>query len=90
VPVILTTWEAEIGRIVVQGQPGQIVHKTTISKITTAKWTGGVAQVVEHLLCKCEDLSSNPLQKVGGGVAGEREKERRGERKKNNFILVYC
>jgi hypothetical protein len=24
-------------------------------------WTGGVAQVVEYLLCKCEALSSNPL-----------------------------
>jgi hypothetical protein len=26
-PVILVTWEAEIGRIVVEGQPGQIVHE---------------------------------------------------------------
>jgi hypothetical protein len=32
-----------------------------ISKITRAKWTGGAAQVVEHLLCKLEDLSSNPI-----------------------------
>jgi hypothetical protein len=30
-----------------------------ISKITRAKWTGGVAQVVQCLLCKCEALSSN-------------------------------
>jgi hypothetical protein len=30
---------------------------TPISKITTAKWTGGVAQAAEHLLCKCEALS---------------------------------
>jgi hypothetical protein len=32
-----------------------------ISKITTAKWigSGSVAQVVEHLLCKQEALSSN-------------------------------
>jgi hypothetical protein len=29
-------------------------------KITRAKWTGGVTQVVEHLLCKHEALSSNP------------------------------
>jgi hypothetical protein len=29
-----------------------------ISKITKAKWT--VAKVVEHLLCNCETLSSNP------------------------------
>jgi hypothetical protein len=28
-PVILATWEAEIERMVVQGQPRQIVHKTS-------------------------------------------------------------
>jgi hypothetical protein len=48
--VILATWEAEIGRIIVQGQPRLIVWETSISKITRAKWTGGVDQVVEHLL----------------------------------------
>jgi hypothetical protein len=31
-PVILTTWEAEIRRIVVQGQPGQIVPEATFPK----------------------------------------------------------
>jgi hypothetical protein len=31
-----------------------------IFKITRVKWTGGVAQVVEHLFCKGEALSSNP------------------------------
>jgi hypothetical protein len=36
-------WEAEIGRIAVWGQPGQIVHETPISKTARAKWTGGVA-----------------------------------------------
>jgi hypothetical protein len=25
-----------------------------ISKITRAKWTGGVAQAMEYLLCKCK------------------------------------
>jgi hypothetical protein len=30
-PVILATWEAEIRRTAVQGQPEQIVHKTPIS-----------------------------------------------------------
>jgi hypothetical protein len=42
----------------VQGQPAQIVQDT-ISKITRAKWTRGVTQVMEHLLCKREALSSN-------------------------------
>jgi hypothetical protein len=32
----------------------------SISEITRAKWTGGVFQTVEHLLCKWESLSSNP------------------------------
>jgi hypothetical protein len=30
-----------------------------ISKITGEKWTGGVVQAVECLLCKCEALGSN-------------------------------
>jgi hypothetical protein len=30
-----------------------------ISKITKAKWTGGVAQAVDGLLCKLKALSSN-------------------------------
>jgi hypothetical protein len=32
-----------------------------ISKITRAKWTEGMSQVVEHLLYKHESLSSNPI-----------------------------
>jgi hypothetical protein len=36
-PVILDTWKAEIGKIAVQGQPRQIVHKTQFPKITRAK-----------------------------------------------------
>jgi hypothetical protein len=35
-PVILATWEAVI-RIVVHGEPGQIILETPISKITRAK-----------------------------------------------------
>jgi hypothetical protein len=31
-----------------------------ISKITTKKWTRGMAQVVESLLCKGKAMSSNP------------------------------
>jgi hypothetical protein len=31
-----------------------------ISKITKQNGVGDVTHVVEYLLCKCEDLSSNP------------------------------
>jgi hypothetical protein len=47
--VILATWEAKIRRIKVQSLPGQISSQDPICKITIAKWTGGVAQVVGHL-----------------------------------------
>jgi hypothetical protein len=39
--------------------PQVLVCKTPMSKITRAKWTGGVAQVVVLLLCSHEVLSSN-------------------------------
>jgi hypothetical protein len=48
----LSPWEAEIWRITVPGQPGQILLKTLISKIIRAKWIKGVTQEVEHLVCK--------------------------------------
>jgi hypothetical protein len=50
-PVILAAWEAEIGRIGIRGQPGKIVLKTPISKITRAKWTGDMSQSVQPMLC---------------------------------------
>jgi hypothetical protein len=34
------------------------------SKMTRAKWTGGEAQVIEYLVCKCEALSSHPKKFV--------------------------
>jgi hypothetical protein len=36
-PIILATLEAEIRRILVQSQPGQIVHKTLYQKKTITK-----------------------------------------------------
>jgi hypothetical protein len=36
-PVILAPWETEIGRIEIQGHPGQIVLETSISKMSRAK-----------------------------------------------------
>jgi hypothetical protein len=45
-PVILATQEAETRRIVVQSQPGQIVHETLSWKHPTQKRAGRVAQGV--------------------------------------------
>jgi hypothetical protein len=53
---ILDTREAEVRRIVVQDQLGQMLCKTPISKITAA-----VAQLTERLVCEREALSSNPI-----------------------------
>jgi hypothetical protein len=62
--VILATWEFEMQRIMVWGQPKPVVSETLCPKITTATQTGGMAQVVEYLLCKCEALSSNQSHKI--------------------------
>jgi hypothetical protein len=43
-----------MGRIKVQDQHWQRVPETPISKIPRAKWTGGVDQAIEGLLCKLE------------------------------------
>jgi hypothetical protein len=59
IPVILDSCEAEI-RTAVLGRSGQIVPETPFPKITRVKWTGGVAQAIECLLCKGKALSSNP------------------------------
>jgi hypothetical protein len=42
------------------GDDGSRPTQDPISKITRAKWTGDVAQAVEHLPSNCEALSSNP------------------------------
>jgi hypothetical protein len=38
--VILATWEVDIQRIVVQGQPGHIVHETPSPKIKQPEQNG--------------------------------------------------
>jgi hypothetical protein len=46
-PVFLATWQAEIGRITTRSQPQANSSQDTppsASKITRAKWIGGVAQ----------------------------------------------
>jgi hypothetical protein len=47
-------------RIIVQDQSKQIAHETPISKITRAKWPGGMTHVLMCLLSKHKDVSSNP------------------------------
>jgi hypothetical protein len=40
-----------------------------------SKWTGGVMQAVERLLCKCEAPSSNPQSHKKKKKKKERKKE---------------
>jgi hypothetical protein len=65
VPVILATQEAEIRRITVQSQPGQIILQTLSQKYPTQNRTGGVAQAVESLPSKYNALvqTKNPQDK---------------------------
>jgi hypothetical protein len=59
--VVLATWEGEIRRIEVWDQPWQILCGTPHhQKINAAKWIRGMSQTIEHKLCKCKALSSNP------------------------------
>jgi hypothetical protein len=56
-PVILATREGGVRDL----RPAQAnSSRDPIFKITRAKWTGGVAHTGEHLLSKCEALSSKP------------------------------
>jgi hypothetical protein len=58
-PVNLASQWAEIRKITVQSHPRQIVCKTLSQENPTQNGAGRVAQVVEHLDNKHEDLSSN-------------------------------
>jgi hypothetical protein len=57
-PIILAAWKLR-SRISSFRPDWANSLQDPISKITRAKWTGGVAQAVEGLLCKHEVLSSN-------------------------------
>jgi hypothetical protein len=90
------TLEAEIGMItgipIILATCGQEDHslrpawanslKDPISKITRARWTGDMAQVVEHLLCKHEALSLNlsPIGRKEGRKWGGKKGGRKGRR----------
>jgi hypothetical protein len=64
-PLILATQEAEIRRISVPGQPGQIVCEILSRKHPTQKMAGEAVQVVECLPTKYKTLSSNPSTMKG-------------------------
>jgi hypothetical protein len=61
-PVILATQEAEIMRITVGSQPGQIVCETLFQKTLHQKRAGGVAQGVgpEFKLQYCKKKKKRP------------------------------
>jgi hypothetical protein len=52
-PVILAIWEAEIRRIMVQGQLREIVHET-LNQSKMDWWFGSNSRV-----CKCNTLTPN-------------------------------
>jgi hypothetical protein len=58
-PVIIVTWEAEIGRFTIHSYPGQKVCETAIS---TNSWDGGTC-LVSQLLRKHKQEDYSPGQK---------------------------
>jgi hypothetical protein len=50
-PVVVATWEAESGRIMIQGQPGQGVQQDLISKEKSWVWwlTTVILVIAENL-----------------------------------------
>jgi hypothetical protein len=58
-PEILATWEPEIEKIMVLGQPEQVILHLHLQN-NQRKWIEGVAQEVGPLLCEREAVSSNP------------------------------
>jgi hypothetical protein len=59
-PAILATWEVEIWRITIQGQSEQMVLQDSISKITTAKWIGGVTHMGRAPALQAQSLKFKP------------------------------
>jgi hypothetical protein len=53
-PIILAIWKADIRKIMVQGQAGQIVMKPYLENTQHKKGLGGVVQLVKLLPSKHE------------------------------------
>jgi hypothetical protein len=79
-PVIVAIQEAETRRITVQDQPGQTVYEILSQKYPIQTRAGGVAQIVEHLPCKNETLSSNP---------STIKKKKKKKKKKKESATIY-
>jgi hypothetical protein len=54
-------WSWLLGRLRSGGSLFKASPGNQFSKVIGAKWTGGMDEAAEHLLCKLEALSSNPL-----------------------------
>jgi hypothetical protein len=65
-PGILATQEAQVRRIEVESQPGQIVPENLPRKYLSQKRAAVAAQVVDGLPSKREEVSSNPSSTVNG------------------------
>jgi hypothetical protein len=63
--VNLATWEAEIRRIMVGSQAGQMFTRPYFENTKHKKQVGGVAQVVKYLPSKHDTLSSYPKSLMG-------------------------
>jgi hypothetical protein len=79
--LILATQEAEIRRISVQSQPGEILLETLSQKYPTQKRGSGVIQVVEHLPSKHEPLSSNSR-------TAKKKKKKKGRGHQRNYLQL--
>jgi hypothetical protein len=65
-PVILATWEAQIGRIAFLGQPRQKVHMTPISTNSKASWYTPVMPITWKAEMGRNRVPGQP--RVSGGV----------------------
>jgi hypothetical protein len=82
-PVILATQEAEIRRITVQSQPGQIVHETQ-----SQKRAGGVAQGVGSGWY-CKKKKKIPNSRLPTRQAWSPEFKPQGHKKNWDLFLKY-
>jgi hypothetical protein len=91
-PVILATWEAEIGRIRVSRPFWANSSQDLISKIARAKWTGGVAQVAELLFhkTKAEFKPQSQQKQTNKKKISTCQKNQNQQKSEDNTLKYYC